>query len=467
MQIINFKNFTKQYDVKFKAQKGDEDFIGAGGYGSVYKGYSHQMHFEVAIKRSDTDKGLLAEVEKASKVPIHKNIARYLDGFRVDSDSGDFDIAILQYYKKGNLTQLIENETLTTKQLDGILIGILDGLQFLHEGFKDAKGNHICIIHRDLKPQNILIAEYNGVYTPLITDFGISKLINEEDLLSSGKVENTTNAGTLVYKAPEQIQNATVKTNLDLWAFGVMLFRILKGFLPFYSDANPSTDSFKMEVMKQITTADLDEIFVQITDQPQKYQEVIKRCLVRDINKRVQTERELIEIISGVEVSSEVDNLAEETDIRITLSLPILPKKEKKSVSRFDNLSLKRPGKIGLIMLGCVFGLLFIIGLLSREGKNRVKEDSVNVVPVSEDTVKFRMRLNTRNYSLADSLFTLGKVQLDTMPKKISHETFKRAVALNPELKPQVYKLFEKKINKLRNVPDVAQKYEALAEDFK
>lgn len=446
MQIITFTNFTKQYDVKFKAQKGDKDFIGDGGYGTVYRGYSHQMHFDVAIKRSNTDKGLLAEVEKASKVPIHKNIARYLDGFRVDCDSGDFDVAILQYYKKGNLTQLIESEKLTEKQLDGILIGILEGLQFLHEGFIDTKGNHSSIIHRDLKPQNILIAEYNGIYTPLITDFGISKLINEEDLLSSGKVENTTNAGTLVYKAPEQIQNSKVKTNLDLWAFGVMLFRILKGTLPFYSDANPSTDSFKMEVMKQITTVDLDEIFSQVADQPQKYQAVIKRCLVRDINERVQTERELIEIIS--EFLSKADNLAEETDLRSTLPLPTLPKVEKKSVSRFDNVLLKRLGKIGLVMIGCVLVLLFMIGLLS-------KEETVVV-----DTKKLNIRA-------ADSLFTLGKVQLDTMPKNFSYETFKKAVALNPALRLQVYKLFEKKINKLRNVPDVAQKYETLAEDFK
>ena len=463
MQAITFTNFKKQYDVKFKAQKGDKDFIGAGGYGSVYRGYSHQMHFEVAIKRSNTDKGLLEEVEKASKVPIHKNIARYLDGFRVDSDSGDFDVAILQYYKKGNLTQLIENETLAEKQLDSILVGILEGLQFLHEGFKDTNGKHISIIHRDLKPQNILIAEYNGVYTPLLTDFGISKLINEEDLLSSGKVENTTNAGTLVYKAPEQIQNAKVKTNLDLWAFGVMLFRILKGTLPFYSDANPSTDSFKMEVMKQITTADLNEIFAQVTDQPQKYQAVIKRCLVRDINERVQTESELIEIIS--EVLAKADNLSEETDIRSTLSLPILPKKEKQSVSRFDNLSLKRLGKISLVVLGCAFGLFFMIDMLSKKGKNSVKEDTVNVVPISKDSLMFRMR--ALNELLADSLFTLGKVQLDTMPKYFAYETFKRAVELNPALKPQVYKLYEKKINKLRNVPDVAQKYEDFADDFK
>jgi len=455
MRTITFADFTKLYDVKFKSQKGDSDFIGAGGYGSVYKGYSHQMHIEVAIKKSDTDKELLVEVEKASKMPIHKNIARYLDGFRVDSDSGDFDVAILQYYKKGNLTQLLENEVLTERQLDGILVGILEGLQFLHDGFKDSDGSHICLIHRDLKPQNILIAEYNGMYTPLITDFGISKEIHKEDFFSSGKFENSTVAGTLVYKAPEQIMNTTSKKNLDLWAFGVMLFRILKGALPFYSYSSPNTDSFALEVMKQITSADLNEIFAQIADQPQKYQKVIKRCLVRDINERVQTERELIDIIS--EVFQKENIVVEDTDYRAPVSLPISPKIIETPVSKLDHSSQKKLGLASKIFLGTALVLIVVFSLLSinRSGTNYVSE---NTTVIDAKTSKIQE---------ADSLFVVGKAQLDTLDKNVAYKTFKKAVELNPALKPSIYTLFKEKIFKLRTVPDVAHKYEVLAKDFK
>ncbi|MBL0300585.1 MAG: serine/threonine protein kinase [Cytophagaceae bacterium] len=557
MQTITFSEFKKQYDVNFKAQKGDKDFIGAGGYGAVYKGHSHQMHFDVAIKRSATDKGLLDEVEKASKVPTHKNIARYLDGFRVDAESGDFDVAILQYYRKGNLTQLIENETLSEKQLDEILVGILEGLQFLHQGFRDANGKHIRIIHRDLKPQNILIAEYNGVYTPLLTDFGISKLINEEDVLSTGKVENTTDAGTLVYKAPEQIQGSKVKNNLDLWAFGVMLFRILKGYLPFYSDMSPSTDSFRREVMNQITGANLEDIFAQIADQPKKYQEVIKRCLVRNINERVQYEQELIEIIYDLvlkrneakelyrkklykeakEVCQSILELLpddkqakdglenceivlkkiettqqkaqkleqsakyqeaiqaykelldiqpnhllakeailrcenaqkkiEDTDIKtdeigvkkstpvpIIIPEPIIIDGEEKRVPTPS--PIKKWGKIILFGLIGIFAVFFIIGLFSG------KDTTPIVNPNTE-----KIDTKALQAAKADSLFTLGKGQLDSLDKNLAHQTLKRAVGLNPTLKPKVAELFTKKINKLKNVPEVAKKYEILAKDFK
>ena len=304
MKILTFGEFKKSYHVNFKAKEEDEEFIGRGGYGAVFKGYYIKGNQEVAIKRSDTDKKLLDEVVMAAKVPIHPNIARYLDGFRVDSEADDFDVAILQYYPKGNLGDLFFNEDkkvkLTEKQIDGLLKGVLEGLQFLHEGFKDSNNEHIRIIHRDLKPQNILIAEYKGNYTPLITDFGVSKLVNEQDFLSTGKFELTSDAGTLVYKAPEQIKGEIAKSNLDLWAFGVMVFKILTKKLPFFTDASPSTDAFKMEIMSKITNSDLEEVFVQVNDQPQKYQHLIKRCLVRDIKDRVQTAQELIDILDEI-----------------------------------------------------------------------------------------------------------------------------------------------------------------------
>lgn len=304
MKILTFVEFKKSYHVNFKAKEDDEEFIGRGGYGAVFKGYYIKGNQEVAIKRSDTGKKLLDEVEMAAKVPTHPNIARYLDGFRVDSEADDFDVAILQYYPKGNLGDLFFNDEkkvkLSEKQVDGLLKGVLEGLQFLHEGFKDSNNEHIRIIHRDLKPQNILIAEYKGNYTPLITDFGVSKLVNEQDFLSTGKFELTSDAGTLVYKAPEQIKGEIAKSNLDLWAFGVMVFKILTKKLPFFTDASPSTDAFKMEIMSKITNSDLEDVFVQVNTQPQKYQQIIKRCLVRDIKQRVQTAQELIDILNEI-----------------------------------------------------------------------------------------------------------------------------------------------------------------------
>jgi serine/threonine protein kinase len=299
---ISFQEFQKRYRVNFKAKKDDPDFLGRGGYGTVYKGKDLRRHTEVAIKRAETDRGLLDEVERAKSVPIHPNIANYVDGFRVETEADEFDVAILQYYKEGNLDTLITEAYPSEIQLDEIFRGILEGLQFLHNGFLLEGNKHVKIIHRDLKPQNILIVKDEAHYIPIITDFGISKVVRWEDVHSTGGVDMTTEAGTLVYKAPEQVKGLVVRNNLDLWAFGVMLFKIITGKLPFSSQQPPSTEAFRVEVMQQITESDLQLIFDQLVQQPLRYQQMVRACLVRDIKKRIQSADELIDILDEIPI---------------------------------------------------------------------------------------------------------------------------------------------------------------------
>ena len=314
MQTIQYSEFKKRYDVNFRAKPNDDDFIGAGGFGQVFKGYDKLKHIPVAIKRSPTDKNLLEEVEKAKQLPQHVNIARYLEGFRIETEADDFDVAILQYYSKGNLNQLISSGLLNNKQIHDLIVGILEGISFLHKGFTDSNGKHRSIIHRDLKPQNILIAEYKGVYTPLITDFGISKLVQAEDIHSTGGVELSNQMGTMMYKAPEQVLGGTVRNNLDLWAFGIILFKMLTGKLPFNADTQMSTEA----ILTKITKSDLEEIFIQLKNYPEVYQQIIRKCLVRDIKNRVQTADELITMLKVLKKVTE--EKTEKTEKNITIN---------------------------------------------------------------------------------------------------------------------------------------------------
>jgi serine/threonine protein kinase len=321
MQTIQYSDFKNRYDVNFRAKPNDEDFVGAGGFGYVYKGYDKLKHTPVAIKRSATDKNLLDEVEKAKQLPQHVNIARYLEGFRIETEADDFDVAILQYYPKGNLNQLIASGELNDTQIRDLVLGILEGISFLHKGFTDSNGKHRSIIHRDLKPQNILIAEYKGAYTPLITDFGISKLVKAEDIHSTGGIELSNQMGTMMYKAPEQVLGGTVRSNLDLWAFGIILFKMLTGKLPFNADTQMSTES----VLNKITKSDLEEIFIQLKNYPDVYQQIIRKCLVRNIKTRVQTADELIEMLKdspkvlAKEKVVKTQSSEERTDDRVTI----------------------------------------------------------------------------------------------------------------------------------------------------
>lgn len=335
MQTIQYSDFIKRYDVNFRAKPNEEDFVGSGGFGYVYKGYDKLTHLSVAVKRSATDKNLLDEVEKAKQLPQHVNIARYLEGFRIETEADDFDVAILQYYPKGNLNQLIASGGLNDNQIRELILGILEGISFLHKGFTDSNGKHRSIIHRDLKPQNILIAEYKGVYTPLITDFGISKLVKTEDIHSTGGIELSNQMGTMMYKAPEQVLGGIVRSNLDLWAFGIILFKMLTGNLPFKADTQMSTDS----ILKKITESDLEEIFIQLKKYPEVYQKIIRKCLVRDIKSRVQTAGELIEMLK---VST---NVIEEKNEKITNHQVFEEKTDDRVSSNHSYLEITEPLK--------------------------------------------------------------------------------------------------------------------------
>ena len=92
-------------------------------------------------------------------------------------------------------------------------------LEYLH---------NIHIIYRDLKPENILVGRDGHIK---LTDFGFSKMIKYSD-------KTFTLCGTPEYMAPEIILNQGHNKAVDWWAFGVLIYELLTGFPPFYSQ-NP------------------------------------------------------------------------------------------------------------------------------------------------------------------------------------------------------------------------------------
>ncbi len=94
------------------------------------------------------------------------------------------------------------------------------------------------IVHRDLKPSNILLRNIN---TPLLTDFGIARETDQEQgLTQTGHI-----LGTLQYMSPEQIRGMHVDHRSDIYALGLMFYRLLVGRLPFV--ANSQYDLSRMQ----------------------------------------------------------------------------------------------------------------------------------------------------------------------------------------------------------------------------
>jgi serine/threonine protein kinase len=279
------QEFQKRYTYNAATDK-----LGEGGFGSVFKAYDTYRDRWVALKIAKVTPQyesvrLRREVEMVAKLPIHPNIAYYEECYSFLQMDGEYDFGILQYYEQGNLLRLLKSNTLTLLQKHSIAAQILEGIAFLHNN---------GIIHRDLKPQNILIVKRGTEFIPKITDFGISKQL---DINKSSVFSNSiAGAGTLAYSSPEQLGDRTIRKNTDLWSFGVIVFQMLTGQLPFNTGAHAVTsESGRMELFRQINSGNLP---ASINNIDESWQTVIRRCLVTDPALRIKNTDEAQSILT-------------------------------------------------------------------------------------------------------------------------------------------------------------------------
>jgi serine/threonine protein kinase len=287
---------TTLLDFKQRYQwKTEKNGIGGGGFGSVYKAFDTLEHRYVAIKISEVkpefgDYTLKREFELVKDLPTHRNIARYKTCNRFNTDSGIADFAVLKYYELGNLEQFLNHRAqrknpLTHEEMYALVSGILQGICFLHQN---------GIIHRDIKAQNVLIEREDGVWVPKIADFGLSREHNLEMSISRGIAISYPYAAPEQLPANELVPNAPkIRANVDLWAIGVMIYRIVGGMNPFVPDSqlNMNNDAARIELVRRIWNVELPE---SLQYMPEPYQAMIRRCLVKDVSKRVQKAEELL-----------------------------------------------------------------------------------------------------------------------------------------------------------------------------
>ena len=205
--------------------------IGRGGLGVVYLGERVEGDFEqqVAIKlikhgmdsvailrRFRNERRILASLE-------HPNIARLVDGGMLDDGRPWF---AMEHIRGEPLTQRCNR-----KQL-----GISDRLRLFEQVCRTVQFAHSrLIIHRDLKPDNILVTKDGTVK---LLDFGIAKLIAEDDEELTELTVAGNRAMTPEYAAPEQIRGEPVSVATDVYALGVVLYQLLTGVHPFRAETS-------------------------------------------------------------------------------------------------------------------------------------------------------------------------------------------------------------------------------------
>ncbi|KAK4432253.1 L-type lectin-domain containing receptor kinase SIT2 [Sesamum alatum] len=214
-----------------KATKGfkESEKIGAGGFGSVYKGVLPATGVEVAVKKIMSNnpvqgmREFAAEIESLGRLR-HKNLVNLQGWCKHKNDL----LLVYDYVSNGSLDSLIYNSKngnfLIWEQRFNIVKGIASGLLYLHEEWEQV------VIHRDVKSSNILI---DRDMNARLGDFGLARLYDH------GKNSHTTNVvGTIGYIAPELTRTGKASKSTDVFAYGVLLLAVACGRPPIVHEAD-------------------------------------------------------------------------------------------------------------------------------------------------------------------------------------------------------------------------------------
>ena len=210
---IENKSLFDKYEVKQK--------IGKGKFGLVKLGINKESKEKVAIKimtKKNMDKSdlELAKVEiDILKIAQHPNIIKLYDVF----ENEHHIYIIMEYCSGGDLLSYFENHNyvLPESKVCEIIHKLSMAVYYLHS---------YGIVHRDLKPENILMTDSKLTADIRLLDFGLSKIIGNDE-------KCTEPYGTLTFVAPEVLQGKPYDKSVDLWSIGIITFLLLCGYLPF------------------------------------------------------------------------------------------------------------------------------------------------------------------------------------------------------------------------------------------
>jgi serine/threonine protein kinase len=250
--------------------------LSKGGMGVVLLAYDEALRRQVALKVMEqkllTDGDALKRFERearASAAIQHRNIAQiYLVGLSEDG----LPFLAMEYIDGGSLMDAIrQRRALSFTQVAALMEQVASALQ---------AASRLNIIHRDIKPANIMLTRDGEAR---VVDFGLAKIFFEDSYMTQeGMV-----LGTPSYMAPEQSQGRVVDHRADIYSLGATFYHLILGRPPYTADS-------PVQIMMKHVTAPLIPMRSINPTVPIEFDEIIGRCMRKDVDERYQDYESLL-----------------------------------------------------------------------------------------------------------------------------------------------------------------------------
>lgn len=289
--------------------------LGRGGMGVVYKAHDTKLDRLVALKflphhltANDAEKARFLQEAKAASSLNHPNVCTIYGLEEHDGPASAGAPAGKQQYIE---MEYVDGETLRKKvpiqKIDAALNYAIQIGEALGEAH--SKG----IIHRDIKCDNIMVNSKNQIK---VMDFGLAKLKGSLKL-----TRTSSTVGTLAYMAPEQIQGGEADVRSDMFSFGVVLFEMLTGKMPFRGEHEAA-------VMYSVLNEEPESITKYRSDVPKNIIQVVDRLLKKSPDDRYQKDNDLLNDLKNVSASGGKQQSPEITSIAVLAFEDMSPQKD-------------------------------------------------------------------------------------------------------------------------------------------
>jgi serine/threonine protein kinase/Tfp pilus assembly protein PilF len=241
--------------------------LGEGGMGVVYKAQDIQLQRIVALKflpphiadHPEEKSRFIHEAQSASALN-HPNVTTI---YGIEESPEGLFIA-MEYVEGRTLKQIIEKDTLSIKKVLDIGIQMCEGIAMAHE-----KG----VVHRDIKSDNIMVTPRGQVK---IMDFGLAKLKGATKVTETGST-----LGTAAYMSPEQASGEEVDQRSDIFSFGVVVYELLTGQLPFKGEHQAA-------IVYSIINEEPQPVVRYNNQVTIKFEDIVLKTLAKDKDERYQ-----------------------------------------------------------------------------------------------------------------------------------------------------------------------------------